>query len=472
MSRSASSLVKATLRVSVITVLRVVAAVVSTTPAYATVITATGGLNITAVAGTQFSGPVATFTDSNAAATPANFAATINWGDATPVSAGAISVNGQVFTVTGSHTYANPGSFTVTVAINDVSPGTGSATVTDTATVASPSTVITATGGLNIAAVAGTPFTGTVATFTDSNTAATPASFTATINWGDATMTTGAITANGQLFSVTGSHTYAIAGSFTVTVKISDVSPGTGTATVTDTATVASPITATPVNFNAVAGSPFTGTVATFTDINAAATPASFTATINWGDGSTSAGAITVNGQVFSVTGSHTYATFGSFQVIVTISDVPPGNGTATATDTATVAALNAPTLTKAFGADQINPGDTVTATFTLHNPNTTSLTGVAFTDTLPIGLAAQSLTATACGGGVLTAAGSTISLTGGTLPANATCQFSVDVTVQALAGTLTNPAITITSNEALPGTSAPAEIFVSPLFFLWFFAS
>jgi len=332
--------------------------------------------------------------------------------------------------------------------------------------------VITATGGLNIAAVAGTPFTATVATFTDSNAAATPTSFTATINWGDTTTSAGTITANGQLFSVTGTHTYAIAGSFTVTVKISDVAPGTGTATVTDTATVASPITASPVNFHAVAGSPFTGTVATFTDINAAATPASFTATINWGDATpVSAGTITVNGQVFSVTGSHTYATFGSFQATVTISDVPPGTGTATATDTATVAALNSPTLTKAFGADQINPGETVPVTFTLHNPNPNSLTGVAFTDTLPIGLVAQSLTATVCGG-VLTAAGSTISLTGATLSANATCQFSVDVTVQAFAGTLTNPAITITSNEALPGTSAPAEMFVSPLLFLWFFAS
>jgi uncharacterized repeat protein (TIGR01451 family) len=231
-------------------------------------------------------------------------------------------------------------------------------------------------------------------------------------------------------------------------------------------------ITATPVNFSAVAGKPFSATVATFTDSNAAATPASFSATINWGDATTSTGTITGNAQPFSVIGSHTYATFGTFTVTVTISDVSPGTGTTTVTETATVAGPKPPTLTKTFGADQINPGDTVTVTFTLNNPNPTSLTGVAFTDTLPTGLVAQTLTATVCSGGPLTAAGSTISLTGAALPANATCQFSVDVTVLAFAGALTNPAITITSNEAPPGTSAPAEIFVSPLFLLWFFAS
>jgi uncharacterized repeat protein (TIGR01451 family) len=158
--------------------------------------------------------------------------------------------------------------------------------------------------------------------------------------------------------------------------------------------------------------------------------------------------------------------------VTVTISDVPPGTGTATVTETITVTGPKPPTLTKAFAAGQTNPGDTVTVTFTLQNPNTTSLTGVAFTDTLPTGLVAQGLTTSVCSGGVLTAAGSTISLTGVLLPGNGTCEFSVNVAVLAFAGTLTNPSITATSNETQPGASAPADVFVSPLFFFWFFAA
>ena len=41
------------------------------------------GLTIAARVGTAFSGPVANFTDLNPLATPADFSATVNWGDGT-----------------------------------------------------------------------------------------------------------------------------------------------------------------------------------------------------------------------------------------------------------------------------------------------------------------------------------------------------------------------------------------------------
>jgi uncharacterized repeat protein (TIGR01451 family) len=48
--------------------------------------------------------------------------------------------------------------------------------------------------------------------------------------------------------------------------------------------------------------------VATFTHASAVEPASAFSATINWGDGTTSAGAITLSGSTYQVTGSHTYA--------------------------------------------------------------------------------------------------------------------------------------------------------------------
>jgi N-acetylneuraminic acid mutarotase len=72
-------------------------------------------------------------------------------------------------------------------------------------------------------------------------------------------------------------------------------------------------------------GVPFQGAVATFTDpANPGAAPGSFSAAINWGDG-TGTDTITptitfVNGQ-FTVNGSHTYAAAGSDTLTVTVTD-------------------------------------------------------------------------------------------------------------------------------------------------------
>jgi hypothetical protein len=76
----------------------------------------------------------------------------------------------------------------------------------------------------------GSLFNGTVATFTDGDPAATTASYTAVINWGDGTApTAGTIVAGvGSLFSVTGSHQYleqapAPGYTFPVTVTLTDI---------------------------------------------------------------------------------------------------------------------------------------------------------------------------------------------------------------------------------------------------------
>jgi hypothetical protein len=96
------------------------------------------------------------------------------------------------------------------------------------------------------------------------------------------------------------------------------------------------PLSATAVNISATAGAPFSGPVATFTNVSPNTIP--YTAVIDWGDGSTSACSISVSGSSLTVTGSHTYADPKSYSVSVQISN--PNTMTAKVTDTATVTSL------------------------------------------------------------------------------------------------------------------------------------
>jgi hypothetical protein len=130
-------------------------------------------------------------------------------------------------------------------------------------------------------------------------------------------------------FVVTGAHDYTKAGTYLLTVKITNQSNKTksviSTAKVADAALAASPIF-----ISAVRNTAFSGNVATFTDAdpNAVATPkATEIATINWGDGTSSAGTITqaTAGGPFTVSGKHTYAVAKTFTVTVAIHDLQGG---------------------------------------------------------------------------------------------------------------------------------------------------
>ena len=87
---------------------------------------------------------------------------------------------------------------------------------------------------------AGQSFSGTVATFADSNTSILASGLIAAINWGDGTATmTGVVSGSSGSFTVSGSHTYAKASTDTVAVTLTEKSPGTATATADSTASVA-----------------------------------------------------------------------------------------------------------------------------------------------------------------------------------------------------------------------------------------
>lgn len=122
------------------------------------------------------------------------------------------------------------------------------------------------------------------------------------------------------------------------------------------------------------------------------------------------------------------------------------------------------PTLTKAFGAISISQGATTTLTFTVANPNTKALTGIAFTDTLPTGLTVATpngLTGFCSSGTITAAAGSGIvSLTGASLAGSATCTLTVNVTATG-AGTKVNVTGPVSSNEGGTGNVATATLSV-----------
>ncbi len=207
-------------------------------------------------------------------------------------------------------------------------PGGGTAgplafTVTD-ASLSATGTTVSATEGIGVSAQ--------VATFVDANPVATTSDFntgtgSVTIAWGDGTSSMGTVTQPGGVgtqFLVHGFHTYIEQGTDTITVTITD--KGSSTTSTTSSATVGdAALTVSPAPIKVTAGVAFSGQVATFTDANPAGTVSDFSASINWGDGTTTPGTVTQPGGVgtpFVVTGTHTYATAGNHVFTVTVTDV------------------------------------------------------------------------------------------------------------------------------------------------------
>src|SRR4029077_12533286 len=96
-------------------------------------------------------------------------------------------------------------------------------------------------------------------------------------------------------FTVSGTHTYAASGTDQVTVTLADDAPGTATASATSTANVAGGTLTgqeAPSSATEHVALPGTTQVATFTDANTTDTASGFTASINWGDGTTTPGTV------------------------------------------------------------------------------------------------------------------------------------------------------------------------------------
>ncbi|MEA3213515.1 MAG: large repetitive protein [Chthoniobacter sp.] len=173
-----------------------------------------------------------------------------------------------------------------------------------------------------------------VARFTDLDASAVPANSTATINWGDGmpvqpgTVARDTTTQRANDYSVTGTHTYAQPGIYTI-VTIVNGNKG-ALATIRSQAVIsAAVVRAAGLEITNRGAIVTNRRVATFTHTTPAV-PADFTASIDWGDGAASPGAISklADGS-FQVRGLHIYKDAEAFAVTVRIHKA----GTAVASD-------------------------------------------------------------------------------------------------------------------------------------------
>jgi PKD repeat protein len=114
-------------------------------------------------------------------------------------------------------------------------------------------------------------------------------------------------------------HTFAEEGTHTGTVVVTDPT-GLSTTLPFSVPVADAPLTLTcatpPVTLQA-----FNGTVAVLHDGNPAAPLSDFTATIDWGDSSTSGGTVSGGGGDYGISGTHTYASTGYYDVTVHVDD-------------------------------------------------------------------------------------------------------------------------------------------------------
>lgn len=127
---------------------------------------------------------------------------------------------------------------------------------------------------------------------------------------------------------------------------------------------------------NGVEGIPVSGTVATFTDgtlLLACTNASAYQATIDWGDGSTTAGSVSqapsalLGACNYNVAGSHTYAEAAGFTVSVTVTG--PGGTINTGARTATIADVPLSAAGIDFSASKGTSFTTTVATFADANP-------------------------------------------------------------------------------------------------------
>ncbi len=240
--------------------------------------------------------PIAVFDDPNTFGATAGYSATVTWGGGSPVPATVYGTAGK-FVVYASGSFAQEGAQPFTVLISDNEGSTvsvsGSATVGELAVGEAATLTTSLYGALN-----GYP---------------PPSGYTATIDWGDGSGSeNGVINPSGTTLTVSGTHRYTAAGTYTVTVNAT--SPLGETRTDTSTVTVVrQPIQVFREVIETTVGEALSNTqVGVVVDPNNALSGAP---SIDWGDGTSSAGTLVGGNGLYRLLGSKTYAASGTYLV-------------------------------------------------------------------------------------------------------------------------------------------------------------
>jgi hypothetical protein len=320
---------------------------------------------------------VAKFTDTgnnagaNTDCSANRYTAVINWGDAT-TSNGVVScelnsdnVPTGIFDVKGTQTYADSGNYNIVVSVTDnggTAPVTKSAQ-TDTALIndvelgrdldnanRDRSPFVRVEGASLMVAVA----------FFDRNNAfpvtegpSFDPGITATIDWGDGSAVQSVKPTDpptdfcdscfGDAY-VSGTHVYDATKlpitHYSITVTAKDDGGSTATDSFSVNVSDAKLTAGAAKSFVATGAQSSSPVVASFTDAaGSQAKAADYTATIKWGDGTTSAGTATQTAAgAFDVSGTHTYSTAGTKSLTITVTDEE--GQTLSMSATATVPAL------------------------------------------------------------------------------------------------------------------------------------
>ena len=268
-----------------------------------------------------------------------------------------------------------------------------------------------------------------------------------------------------------GSTTMVAATTLTV-LKLPTVSKSFAASSILSGGTTTTTVTLTNPNAIALTGAAFTDTfpAGLLTSGAAATTCAGGTATAS-NNGTAngilqlSAATIPVSGSC-TITVSATSSTPGSYTNTIPVGGVTTTNAgaNALAASSGTLTVMAPPTVSKSFAPNSIPVGSPSVLTITLSNPNPIAVTGAQFTDTYPTGTGwAMTNSASPSGlsgcGGTLTAGagGAFVQLTGGTIPANGSCNVTVNVTINSASGTYTNtiPAAGLTTTNSGANTLA-----------------
>ncbi|MEI7908792.1 MAG: choice-of-anchor Q domain-containing protein [Verrucomicrobiota bacterium] len=180
---------------------------------------------------------------------------------------------------------------------------------------------------------------------------------------------------------------------------------------------------------------------------------------------------VTVSGAGIAQSSSFTFAinvsgtTAGTKNL--TTGNVSSTEGGSGGTASASINVIAPPVIVAAFGASNIAINGTTSLTFTLTNPaaNAGSLTGVAFTNTLPAGLVVATpngLSNTAGGTATAVAGSGSITLTGGTIAAGASATLVVNVT-GTTSGVKNDTTGSVSSTNGGTGGTASASLTVRP---------
>jgi hypothetical protein len=210
-----------------------------------------------------------------------------------------------------------------------------------------------------------------------------------------------------------------------------------------------------PMALAVVEGSSFNGPVATFTDSNTALHANDFTAMIDWGDHTSSAGTVVANGTGgFTVTGTHTYSTHGTLASLIQV-NADDGAGS---TVNGSVSVADAPLVVTPLQVNAIAnvPFTAPVGTFTQADPNAKPSD---FTTTINWGDGhANAGTVTANSDGSFTISGGNTYANGG--------RFPIAVSINSAAGSSASFTTTaMVSSSALSATGEPVQAIEGQVF-------